>query len=56
MNAKIEAEADEAKKKEYYASAEYTRLEKKKKKIGTSRQKTKVVCNAENYYWTDYKF
>ena len=44
MNAKIEAESDEAKKKVYYASAEYTLLEKKKKKIGTSRQKTKVVC------------
>ena len=43
MNAKIEAESDELKKKEYYASAEYTRIEKKKKKIGTARQKTKVV-------------
>ena len=43
MNAKIEAETDDAKKKEYYASAEYTRLEKKKKRIGAARQKTKVV-------------
>jgi len=45
MNAKIDAEADELKKKEYYASAEYQRLEQKKKKIGVQRKKTKVTTD-----------
>ena len=56
MNAKIEAESDELKKKEYYASAEYTRIEKKKKKIGTARQKTKVVRICAPLFLRNLKF
>ena len=56
MNAKIEAETDDAKKKEYYASAEYTRLEKKKKRIGAARQKTKVVSTLEYLKWHLYSY
>ena len=40
---KIDQETDEIKKKEYYSSSEYKVMEKKKKKIGLARMKTKTV-------------
>jgi uncharacterized membrane-anchored protein YhcB (DUF1043 family) len=42
---KIDQESDEIKKKEYYSSSEYKTMEKKKKKIGIARMKTKTTTD-----------
>ena len=44
---KIDQESDEIKKKEYYSSSEYKMMERKKKKIGLARMKTKTVSFLE---------
>jgi len=47
IQSQIDATDDETAKKGYYSSDAYTKLEKKKKKLGLDRQKTVVVSCIE---------